>query len=217
VFGSIASGFKAPTLYQLSINSKLLPETSVNYETGVEFKSKKFNTRLVGFIRNIDNGIDYNYITFSYFNYVKQVVKGIELEAWFKPIEQLSISANYTFLSPKETTQNRITTKDTVTYNYLLRRPKHSFNANVGWQPLQQLYVSVTAKYVSGRYDVGGYKKADLLLEDYFIVGAHVDYTFNPHVKLFADAQNITNKKFFDIRGYNSIPFLLNAGVTFNF
>jgi vitamin B12 transporter len=33
------------------------------------------------------------------------------------------------------------------------------------------------------------------------------------YMKFFADAQNITNKKFFDVRGYNSIPFVFTAGV----
>jgi vitamin B12 transporter len=215
-FGSIASGFKAPTLYQLSINSKLLPEKSVNYEAGLQYNNKYFNTRLVYFNRKIDNGIDYNYITFKYFNYVKQLVDGIEVEATVKPVEPLSINANYTLLSPEETTQNRITNKDTVTYSYLLRRPKHNLNINIGWQTTTKLFFSVTGKYVSSRHDVGGYAKSDVLLNDYFILGAHSDYTLNTHLRFFADAQNITNKKFFDVRGYNSIPFLINMGVVLN-
>ncbi len=212
-FGSIASGFKAPTLYQLSINSKLLPEKSVNYEAGLQYNNKYLNTRLVYFTRKIDNGIDYNYITFKYFNYIKQAVNGVEIEATVKPVEPLSINANYTLLSSEETTQNRITNKDTVTYNYLLRRPKHNLNINIGWQTTPKLFFSVTGKYVSSRHDVGGYAKRDVLLNEYFIFGAHSDFTLNTHLTFFADAQNITNKRFFDVRGYNSIPFLVNGGI----
>ena len=75
---------------------------------------------------------------------------------------------------------------------------------------------SVNGKYVSSRHDVGGYQKADVLLNSYFIAGAHSDFTLNEHVKFFADAQNIFNKKFFDVRGYNSIPALFNGGVILN-
>lgn len=217
VFGSIASGFKAPTLYQLSVNQSLQPEKSVNYEGGIQLGNKNFNTRVLYFNRKIDNGIDYNYITFQYFNYVKQVVNGIEFEATVKPVKQLTLTTNYTWLGSQETTQNRATNKDTVTYDYLLRRPKHSFNINIGWQPAEQLYFSATGKYVSKRYDVGGYQVPDVLLNDYFIIGAHGEFTANNYIKLFADAQNLTNKKFFDVRGYNSIPFLLNAGITCSF
>jgi len=216
IFGSIASGFKAPSLYQLSINALLLPEKSVNYEAGIQLQKKNISSRIVFFNRNIDNGIDYNYITFKYFNYIKQIVNGIEYEVSVKPTDKVTIAANYTFIAANETTQNRITNKDTITYNYLLRRPKNSVNITVAVEPIKQLYVSVTGKYISSRYDVGGYKASDVLLNDYFIVGANAEYTFNNNFKLFADAQNITNKKFFDVRGYNSIPFLFNAGVTVN-
>ena len=214
IFGSISSGFKAPTLYQLSLNESLQPEQSVNYEAGIQLQQKIINTRLVFFSRKIDNGIDYNYITFNYFNYIKQVVNGVELELTVKPVEQLSITANYTYLSPKETTQNRITNKDTVTYHYLLRRPDNSFNLTAGWQANKKIYASISGKYVSSRYDVGGYKKADVNLDAYFLLSAYAEYHVCKYAKLFVDAQNIGNVKFFDVRGYNSIPFFLNAGVT---
>jgi vitamin B12 transporter len=216
IFASVASGFKAPTLYQLSLNAKLLAEQSVNYEAGVQYQKGKINTRLVGFNRVIDNGIDYNYITFNYFNYVKQVVKGIEYEVVVRPTEKLNISANYTYLSATEKTQNRITVKDTVTYKYLLRRPAHNINVNAGLQITGKFFASVNAKYVSSRFDVGGYKKADVKLVDYFLMGAYAEYVHNQHIKVFADAQNISSKTFYDIRGYNAIPFMLNAGITVN-
>ncbi|WP_018613480.1 TonB-dependent receptor plug domain-containing protein [Segetibacter koreensis] len=216
MFGSIASGFKAPTLYQLSINEALQPEKSVNYEAGIQFSNKIFTSRVIYFYRKIDNGIDYNYITFQYFNYVKQIVNGIEMEATVKPVKQLTITSNYTWIASQETTQNRATNKDTVTYAYSLRRPKHSLNLNVGWQPTGHVYFSVTGKYVSSRFDVGGYQMPDVLLKDYFIVGAHGELTANSHVRFFADAQNLFNQKFFDIRGYNSIPALFNGGVVLN-
>ena len=216
VFASVSSGFKAPSLYQLSINDQLDAEKSVNYEGGISLSGKNINTRFVYFNRKINNGIDYNYITFKYFNYVKQVVNGLEWELSIKPVDHINITANYTFLSSEEITQNRITTKDTISYDYLLRRPKHSANLTATVDPVKGLSVSVSGKYVSKRYDVGGYKKADVSLDGYFIMGAYADYTLNDHVKFFADAQNLIAKKFFDVRGFNSIPFIFNTGVTFN-
>jgi vitamin B12 transporter len=220
VFGSIASGFKSPSIYQLydtySGNSNLAAEKSVNYEAGIQYAKPAFTTRLVYFSRKINNGIDYNYISFKYFNYLKQTVNGLELELTAKPAERLSITANYTLLNSEEITQNRITTKDTVAYQYLLRRPKHNLNFIVGVEPMKGLNVSLSTKYVSSRYDVGGFKKADVLLGGYFLLNGYADYTLNEHVKFFADAQNITSNKFFDVRGFNGIPFLFNTGVTFN-
>lgn len=216
IFGSIATGFKAPTLYQLSLNKNLEAEKSINYEGGLQFSSNMVTAKSVFFNRKITNGIDYNYITFNYFNYVKQVVNGIELETTIQPLKQLSLSVNYTWIAAQESTQNRVTNKDTVTYNYLLRRPSHVFNASIAWQPCDRASISVTGKYVSSRYDVGGFRKADVLLKEYFITGIHSDFTINEHVKFFADSQNLFNTRFFDVRGYNSIPFIFNGGVIFN-
>ena len=214
ILGSIASGFKAPTLYQLSINNLLSPEKSINYEAGFQYQYSKINSRLVYFDRHINNGIDYNYITYRYFNYIKQLVRGIEYEVSADITRRLNINANYTYLQSKETTQNRITNKDTITYKYLLRRPKHNINITAGWQATDELFISLTGKYVSSRYDVGGYAKKDVQLGNYFIAGANASYLLNKNFTLFANAQNITNKKFFDVRGYNSIPAIVNVGLT---
>ncbi|MBD0289496.1 MAG: TonB-dependent receptor, partial [Flavisolibacter sp.] len=119
-----------------------------------------------------------------------------------------------TYLNPKESSQSRVTFKDT-TYPYLLRRPNYQLNVSTGYEFDNGLYVSISGKYSSKRYDLGGYKKNDVLLDDYFLLNAYGEYKMTKWMKAFVDLQNITNKKFFDIRGYNSIPFLINSGVSF--
>jgi len=218
IFGSIATGFKAPSLYQLyssSGNIDLKAEVSTNYEIGFQHTDKKFSDRIVFFYRETDNGIDFNSISFKYFNYVNQKTKGIEYEVNYKPAEHLTLTGNYTLITAQETTQSRINFKDT-TYDYSLRRPTHNINITAGYQFTKGFYASLSGKYVSSRYDVGAYKKADILLDSYFLLGAYADYTFGDHLKVFADVQNITNKKFFDIRGYNGIPSMFTIGATFN-
>jgi vitamin B12 transporter len=219
VFGSIASAFKTPSIYQLfdaySGNPDLKAETSVNYEAGVQHSEKSFQHRLVFFYRNINDGIDFNYISYQYFNFTQQKTNGIEYELNVHPVSKLNITANYTLLTSQESTESRINFHDT-TYSYSLRRPKHNINVTVAYQFTPALYASIGGKYVSSRYDVGGYKKADVLLDGYFLLNAHAEYDTKKHIKLFADAQNITNKQFFDVRGYNSIPFMFTAGINLN-
>ncbi len=226
VFGSIATGFKAPSLYQLYGdfvgNKNLKPERSINYEIGVQQQFTNIKTRVVFFYREITNGIDYSSVSTNsfptgtgYFNFASQVVRGLEYEVSLNLTKYLTITGNYTFLAGEELTQSRFNFKDTA-YSYLLRRPKHNINITAGYQFTKGFYASVSGKYVSARQDVGGYKKADVGLDDYFILGAYADYKLNTTVKFFADAQNFTGKRFYDIRGFNSVPFLFNAGVTFN-
>jgi len=76
------------------------------------------------------------------------------------------------------------------------------------------LFLSVSIHYESKRYDIGGYQKADVPLDSYAILNAYGEYRLLKNLKFFADAKNITNKKFFTILGYNSIPFLITAGAT---
>jgi vitamin B12 transporter len=219
VFGSIASGFKAPSIYQVYDNSvgnrDLKAEKSVNYEIGFSRQHNKVSSRMVYFYRTIKDGVDFNYITYKYFNFVKQIVRGIEYEIKLQPVAKLDISANYTFLSSTETTQSRETFKDT-SYAYLLRRPRHNFNLAIGYQFTQGLFASITGKYVGSRNDVGGYMASDVELEDYHMINIYAEYKWKKHFKFFVDAQNITNSKFFDIRGYNATPVMVTGGVTFS-
>jgi vitamin B12 transporter len=168
----------------------------------------------VYFYRDIKDGLDYNYVTFQYFNFVRQKVQGLELETIIKPIDQITVKANYTLLTSDESTQSRQNFKDT-SYTYLLRRPKHSVNMNVGYQPTKALYVSICAKYASDRFDTGGFMAPDVKLNSYFILNAYAEYAFNKYLKVFADAQNLTNKQFFEVNGYNAIPFMISGGITF--
>jgi vitamin B12 transporter len=218
IFGSIASGFKAPSIFQVydafSGNPDLQPEKSTNYEFGLQQTNTKISSRAVYFHRDIENGIDYNYTTFKYFNFVKQTVDGLELELTARPTDKLSISGNYTLITGEEQTQSRANYHDT-TYNHLLRRPKNSFNLTVGYQFTKGLFVSVSGKSVSDRYDVGGYQKPDVLLDGYSLLSAYAEYKCKNNLKFFVDMQNITDKKFFDIRGYNAIPFMVNGGISF--
>ena len=74
----------------------------------------------------------------------------------------------------------------------------------------------LSARAVGDRYDVGGYQKEDVRLKNYFLLGLYAEYNWKDRFRFFLDAQNLTNTRFFDLRGYNSIPFLVNAGVTFS-
>lgn len=216
IFGTISSGYKAPSIYQLldgfSGNPDLKPETSTNYELGLALLKEAISARTVYFHREIENGIDFDYNRFKYFNFTEQSVNGLEFEFRYKP-KKWDISANYTFISGEELSQSRKTFHDT-TYKNLLRRPRHSFNMNIGFKPTSKLFASISLKSVSERFDTGGFMSDDVKLDPYVLLNGYAEYKLKPTLKIFIDLQNITNKKFFDIRGYNSIPFLFSGGVS---
>ena len=216
MFASVSTGFKAPSLYQISINDKLDPEKATSYEAGFSYQNKTLQTRLVYFNRQTANGIDYNYINYQYFNYVKQAVNGLEFEIRKSITNQLSAFANYTYLQGKETTQNRITNKDTITYNYLLRRPAHQLNMGISAQVNTKLRFEITGRYASKRRDVGGYGAPDVELKSYVTLAANAGYQLNKHWRFTADIQNFTNTKYYEVYGFTTMPFNASFGAAFS-
>jgi vitamin B12 transporter len=211
IISSISSGFKVPSLYQISYNTNLKAETSVNAEIGFDYRSNPVDARVVYFNRTINNGIDYNYIDYNFFNFIKQKVNGLELELSHRLPHNQSVSINYTLLNGQETNQNRVTTTDTITYNYLLKRPKHSLQMqyNVGYKKWD---VSISGRYISSRYDVGGYATPDVKLDYYTLLNAHIQYKENNWLSFFVDVQNILQDRFQEIYGYNTIGRTIQIG-----
>ena len=216
IIASVSTGFKAPSLYQLSYNSNLAPEESFNTEIGWEYKTNRLFARAVYFNRVIDNGIDYNYIDYNFFNFIQQKVNGLELEVKWRPSAKNQISLDYTLLNGQETNQNRVTTTDTVTYNYLLKRPQHSGGIKWSCEPNRKFSFSLSARYTSKRYDVGGYAAPDVILGYYTLVNAHVQYKMGSNWTLFADGQNLGNDRFQEINGYNTIGKMVIFGIRFH-
>ena len=210
---SVSSGFKAPSLYQISYNDQLKAETSINTELGLEYHTQPLYTRAVLFNRAINNGIDYNYIDYNFFNFIKQSVQGLELELTHRINSKHQFNINYTLLNGKETNQNRLTYSDTITYHYLLKRPKHVAQIQYQIKFNEKLNAQLSGRYISKRYDVGGYLKSDVVLNYYTLLNAHVSYQYSKHVQFYTDAQNILNDQFQEINGYNTIGRNIQFGI----
>jgi vitamin B12 transporter len=216
LIASVSSGFKAPSLYQLGNNDQLKAETSINTELGVSFRKGDVFARAVYYNRTIKNGIDYNNINFQYFNFIQQKVNGIEIEIQHPLNEQHHFSLNYTLMNGQETNQNRITNTDTVTYDYLLKRPKHSLNAQWNYLINNKWSASLMGRFISERKDVGGYGAPDLTLGYYTLLNASIQYKWSNRITVFANGQNLLNDNFNEVNGYNAIGRMFQFGIRLN-
>jgi vitamin B12 transporter len=216
LIASISNGFKAPSLYQLGNNDLLKAETSLNTEFGVSFRKGAVFARAVYFNRNIKNGIDYNYIDYNFFNFIQQKVNGLEIEIQHPINAQHQFSLNYTLMNGQETNQNRITNTDTITYNYLLKRPKHSVNAQWNYAINTKWNASLTGRFISERKDVGGYGAPDVTLGYYTLLNANLQYKWTNRLVVFANGQNLLNDQFSEINGYNAIGRMIQFGIRLN-
>ncbi len=223
LFANIASGFKAPTLYNLASeygNKNLKPEKSNSYETGIQYANigNNINVRVTYFNRTIKDVIIFKSLFDppygQYDNADRQKDNGFELEASFHPSVKWSITANYAFVNGKiETTSQG---KDTSFYN-LYRRPKNAINTTIGYQTTKKLYTSIGFRWVDKRQDVyfnpNTFKTEIKDLKAYYNADVYLAYEASPAVKIFVDLRNVTNQLYFDLYGYNSRRFNFMAGI----
>ena len=160
LFTNLSSGYRVPSLYQLYSeygNKQLKPEASLNTELGVQYFSKnnQFNARVVYYNRTIKDVMFFyfNSTTFQalYINQDKQKDNGLELEAAYTGVKNLSLKGFFNFVDGNISTKTGAG-EDTTFFN-LLRRPKTSFGLNIGYQVTKQLYVSTNIAAFGKRED----------------------------------------------------------------
>ena len=228
LLANISSAYRTPSLYQLFSeygNKKLKPEAAITSEVGIQYYSpdNKFTGRAVAFSRNVNDIVFFyfNSSTFQsqYINQDKQKDYGLELEASYKAGNSTTLKAFYTYTTGKITTQKD--NKDT-TYNNLLRRPKSSIGLNIGSQLSKKLFISSSlmscGKREDAYFDNNTFTTVYTTLKSYVLLDLYAEYSLHKNrVKLFIDLRNITNSKYAEISGFNTLGFNGYGGVRFNF
>jgi vitamin B12 transporter len=220
IFGTIASAFKAPSLYQLFSqygNLSLKPETTTSYEAGFQWELVKntlsFDADL--FKRNTSDVIYF----FSqpsapfksfYKNGSFQHDKGFESELKLI-LDKLTVSAYAAYVTGKQTD-----TKGVETGN-LYRRPAHTYGLNVYYKFEQSFSAGLSYKYTGDRRDLNfnTFPFTIVTLKQYNLVDVHLQYDVNKHINLFADLKNLFDQRYTDWLGYNTRGFNFMAGIRY--
>lgn len=203
VFGSYATSFIAPNLSQLfgffGPNPDLEAEENRTIEAGLEYNTKE-GIRVSGvfFNRNEENTIVFNSM---YENATDDAtVQGFELEAEIDVIDNLSISANYTFTELKEGTR--------------LRLPKHRANASIGYQFNTKTFASIDTQFVGKRTDTDFSTFLNEELDSYNLINLYFSHKIiDNKLKLFASINNVFNEDYFEILGYTTQGRNVNLGL----
>ena len=229
LFTNLSSGYRVPSLYQLYSeygNKQLKPEASLNTELGVQYFSKnnQFNARVVYYNRTIKDVMFFyfNSTTFQaqYINQDKQKDNGLELEAAYTGVKNLSLKGFFNFVDGNISTKTGAG-KDTTFFN-LLRRPKTSFGLNIGYQVTKQLYVSTNIAAIGKRedayFDNTTFTTKYVKLQNYALLNLYTQFSFNKNkVTVFVDVRNILDSGYIEVSGYNALGTTFFGGVRFNF
>ena len=229
VFANVSSAYRTPSLYQLYSeygNKNLKPEVAISTELGLQhyFANKKIKMQTVVFTRNVSDVhfFYFNSTTFmaQYINQDKQKDFGVEFEASAEIVKNTTLKASYTFVDGQISTK-KSSGKDT-TYNNLLRRPKHSINVGLSSKISDRLFVSANVNWFGKRNDAyfnnTTFKTDYVELSSYALLDIYAEYAFLKNkLKVFANARNITDTKYTEISGYNTLGATFTGGVRFSF
>ena len=206
VFGSYATSFIAPNLSQLfgffGANPDLKPEENKTTEGGLEYNSKD-GIRLSGvyFNRNEKNTIVF---TSAYENSEEDAtVQGFEVEAELDLIENLQLTANYTFTE--------------LIDGERIRLPKHRANANLGYDFSNETYAAINLQYVGDRSDLDFSTFSNTELDAYTLFNLYFSHKIlDDKMKLFITLDNILNEDYFEILGYTTRGRNVSVGFNLN-
>lgn len=218
---SYGTGFKAPTLSQLFVNSPsfgqvanptLQPEVSAGYDVG--FEQPLWNERLrfgVTYYHNdisdlIVNQFDPVTLTATYLNIGRATTQGIEAFASAAINNQLRVRADYTYTDAR----------DADTGLRLLRRPADKVSMSAFWTPLERLTVTTTFLYVSSWVDVsrgGSVFIPRLDAPSYTTVNLSADYQLDKNVTLFGRIDNLFDRHYENPIGFLQPRFGVFAGL----
>lgn len=214
----VGTGFKAPTLKQLSPgyeaiagggrftifgNPDLKPETNLSFEAGLEYSHGIWSARAMVFQNDLDNLIqEICYedchlpigAKWTYMNVNKARIRGIELGGGVELPWNLRLDANYTYIDPI----------DRTTGLRLPERSQHAVNATLGWSPIEGLTTSLRAQYLSAQdYTVTG-APGRRERPGYTLLSVYGDYAFNERASLQFGVENITDVRVDGDAGPNS-------------
>ncbi len=212
---SFGQGFRAPGLYELYSeygNTNLSPETFDSWDAGIEqrFFGGKARASATWFHREADNEIRFfscasgsttalcnpgGAFRFGYYDNVQKTkAQGVELIGEIKPIDGLTVTANYTYTDAES---NSGTTKG----KQLTRRPKNMGNLSVGYRWPVGLTTTVAARYVGKTFNNDTNTQ---VVKGYTLVDLRASYPINETLEVFGRVENAFDKDYQTILNYGT-------------
>ncbi len=213
--GSVGTGFKAPTLFQLYApyygNPDLQPEKSKGCDIGIEqdLFGGILTLDATAFRNRYKNLIDYSFVTWSYLNVGKARSSGVELGATLRPRDDLWFRASFT----------RTSTEDETTGQALLRRPKNKAALEANYRILKGTNLNLSALYVGPRADVDAtsWPATRVKLQSYVLVNLAVTHDVTKNLQVFGRIENLLNERYEEVKGYGTPGIGFFAGLRGSF
>lgn len=211
VRGSVGTGFRAPSLYELYApnwgNPGLDPEESIGWDVGVE--QSLFDDRItVGvtyFHNEFDDLIIWNQ---GYMNVEEAKTLGIESFIEVIPFADLSARVTYTYTDTEDDQGER-----------LLRRPMNKVGLTICYRFLDERGIAnLDLLYVGERddKDFTVWPARRVELGDYVLVNLSGSFAVHKYLELFARVENLFDEDYEEAFGYGTPGISAYGGVKVN-
>lgn len=200
---AIATGFRAPSLYELFDptygNDTLKPEKSRSFELGAEREfSGGGSITATLFYTRISDLIDWDsgrYIQVP----GTTTTRGIEFSSEFPLGERVTFLGNYTYTRAR-----------TATGGQLSRVPEHDLLLGLRASLTNRLDGQVFVNHVADRVDSGP-------MPDYTVVNAGLSFDLTPASQIYLRVDNLTDRQYQTARGYGTSDRAFYAGIRADF
>ena len=203
--GNYGTGFKAPSLNQLydtiygSGNPDLKPETSINWDVGLEqdFYRKKVTTGVSYFNNTFNNLIQYLSVPpYTNNNVSRAKTSGVETFMEVRPLTDLTLRGTYTYQQ----------TLNMVTDTQLLRRPRDKASFDADYQFLEKAHIHFNVLMVGQKADTAyvSYSSVPVAIAGYTLLNLAGSYDVNKYLQLSGRIDNLLNKQYEEVYGYGT-------------
>ena len=206
VFASYATAYIAPSLFQLYDpsfgNENLVPEENTTIEVGVGYETADFGIQVTAYQRDENQFVDFvnvdpvNFI-FQYQNVDAETqAQGIEVEGRYSIMDNLRLTANYTF-----------TERDTEALQ--LRIPRHKVNASLSWTVNDRNTIMASYNLIGSRddafFDPMTFASTPVELESFTLVDLRYTHKVpSKGLTLFAGITNLLNEEYQELFGFQT-------------
>ncbi len=202
---SVATGFRAPTgndlFFPFFSNPNLKPEENENWEFG--FDQALLDGRLafgaVYFDSETENRIQFDLVSFSIGNIGLAKSKGIESYISYQIMKDLTFSTNHTW--------NQAVDGDK---SPLVRIPKHTLNASLD-------YSKGSLSGLFGIYARSGIRDGVFNTNGFATVRMALKYQVTKNLKITARGENLLDKDYEEIPGFETAGVAGYGGFSYNF